>query len=61
MKMHYANDKVRSTISPLYVHNYTYSVNFCVSYTVYVKTVEEENFHGFCSNMKVFPSNTSLD
>ena len=55
--MHYANDKVRSTISPLYVDNYAYSVDFCVSYTVYVKTVEWENcsFRGFCLKRESFP------
>ena len=35
-----------------------------VLYTVYVKTIEGENFrgfHSFSSITKVFPSNTSLD
>ena len=31
------------------------------THTVYDKTVEGENLHGFCSIAKVFPSNISLD
>ena len=34
---------------------------FLYMITVYVKTVEGENFRGFCSIAKVFPSKTSLD